>query len=67
MIFGGLYVPIVLRVAIIFTRYSVASFLRYLFILRAKLQLFSPVGLLPCGCPVVYGILEAQFYFILVS
>ena len=55
------------ELAIIITRYCMASFLCHLFILRAKLQLISPVEVLPCGCAVLYDILDAQLSFILSS
>jgi hypothetical protein len=52
------------RAAKIFTRYSTASHLgRFFFFLRANRTLISSIGMLPCGCAVLYYMPNANCFF----
>jgi hypothetical protein len=47
---------------IIFKHYSMATFIMSFFILRANEALISYIGMLPCGCSMLYYMFDAQLF-----
>jgi len=57
------HVPILCRVVVVFTRYSMSTFTQCSYILRSNQTLITPIGLLPSGCIMLHYVLNDQLLF----